>query len=620
MNRLLPTCFLVVLLFLPAFGQVGDEVIELTLGDLKEISLPFEATGVGVGDPSVVDAKLPERNVLMLTAKKEGTTGVIVKGIVGSTRYEVRVEPDTHSLIRSVGDLLEGVPEIEVSRGHGGRVILRGTVSNPERYAMFKKVENAFQGDVMSFVEFRPADEILARLESAIKHGGFTIIPEGQTGLPEQIALSTDGSVITLRGKVYSQKQLMKLAAILSAQRWLVMQDKEDRSSLESGEPTGEGRVSAYLDIEIEETVIDLDVRVISVDSAKLTAQGFNALRNAQLDTRAIFGQAYGSIGRFNKVGNQAGNYLLDLSMNSTFNLIEAFNEDHVSNRIDIGGHLMFSSGVESEDNPPAVMRSGKTFLLQPRVGFGGTSSGFQTLTTGFNITASGVRISENLVSLNVSLDMRSAQNPGQAAFVTQDEVLINRNIVVPFGKTMVLSGKNEFKTGKNSDGLPGVKKNPVMKFFTSSRKKDSQLSRLVLMVSPRRPPEAMSTIPVRAETLPLTRTIRKGYRAPPPKKPFFHTRSNSFGAMARPVVAGVRPMQATRKPTTPSRATAPATTTARTPAHDTPRPVFTKPPPASIRDSNGWRIVQTRPVLVSSPAQMKQVDQLPIAKTYPIR
>jgi len=357
MNRLLPVLLLLVLPLLPAFGQVDDEVIELTPGDLREISLPFEATGVGVGDPSVVEAQLPERNVLMLTAKKEGTTSALVKGIVGSTRYEVRVVKNTGTLIREVGDLLEGVPEIEISPSQDGRVILRGTVSNPERYAMFKKVEAQYKGDLRSFVDFRPADEILARLETAIKNGGFDIIPEGQLGAPEQISLSTDGSVITLRGKVYSQKQLMKLAAIIASQRWLVMQDKDEREAAESGEPTGEGRVSAYLDVHVEETVIDLDVRVISVDSTKLKAEGFNALRNVQLDTRANFGQAYGSIAGFNKVGDQAGNYLLSLDMNDTFRLIDAFNEDHVSNRIDIGGHLMFRSGVESADNPRTTRR-----------------------------------------------------------------------------------------------------------------------------------------------------------------------------------------------------------------------------------------------------------------------
>jgi len=589
MNRFLAALLVLVLPFLPAFGQIDDEVIELSLGDLKEFPLPFEATGVGVGNPAILEAQLPERNVLMLTAKQEGKTGVIVKGIVGSTRYEVRVVQDNLSLIRSVSDLLEGVPEVEISRGHGGLVFLRGTISNPERFALFKRVAGMFP-ELKSFVEFRPADEILVRLETAISDGGFDIIPAGQRGAPGQIALSTDGSVITLRGKVYSRQQLLKLAGIISAQRWLVVQDENERESLDAGDSVGEGRVSAYLDIEIEETDIDLEVRVISVDSTKLTAKGFNALRNVQLDTRAIFGQAYGSIGRFNNVGNQAGNYLLNLGMNDTFNLIETFNEDHVSNRIDIGGHLMFKSGLPSETNPSpgAEMSSGKTFLLQPRVGFGGTSSGFETVNTGFSIKASGVRISEDLVSLNLSLTMRSVQNPGQAALTTQDETLNTRHIVVPFGKTMVLSGKNEFKEGENADGLPGVRKNPIAKFFGSSRKKDTQLSRLVLMVSPRRPPQAMSTMPVRAETLPLTRTILEGYRKPPAPKPFFHRQSNSAGAMARPIIAGIPPT-----PTiTPARIARP--------------------------DPDGWRVVRSRKVAVSPPVQTPNLP--PITETYPLR
>jgi len=616
-------------LLLSVSAQDFVERLQLTVGQIEEVQLPFEASGISIGQPGIVEARLVPPKILMVTGSKKGSTGIIVKGRgIASKQFEVIVVHDNSSLLRSISEDLEVVPEVEVSQGHAGRVKLRGTISDPERYNRFVEVKAAYGNDVLSLVEFQPADEIMVRLGESIKHGGFRL-SEAPRGLlrPGDINLRTDGTTISITGKVYSRAEYERILALISSQRWIVQQVKDEQG----GTKAMPGQVNAYVDIEIEESTIELDVRLLSVDSDRLQLEGFNALRRLQFDARSVFGQAYGNIGNFNRLGNQAGNYLLNAELDDTFNLIDSFNDRNIENKIDLGAHLMFRSGEQEN----AVMSSGKTFLIQPRVGFGGTAGDFQTIETGVNIQAKGRRVDASTVSIDFSVSLKSAQDPGGAAFVTQDEFLRSTNVRIPFGKTLVLTGKNEYQIGNIADGVPKLKRNKILRFFTSDNSKDTFLSRFVILVSPRIPNDMLQTMPVRAETLPLTRSVLANPPAVRPAvRPAVNPRSSTsttprlvprtqpkgpfslFRKRLNVPAAAATPARATRVPSTPSVVRNPpsirssATVLPKATVRSIPVSAAPQPSPTMSRT----RFISTN----ATPANLSP-SGLPMAKTYPM-
>lgn len=75
--------------------------VQVALDQSRPISLPGEATGVVVGNPSVAGVSIQNDRLLFITGRSYGSTNLIVVGRAGRPIYETRVTviPDESNVV-----------------------------------------------------------------------------------------------------------------------------------------------------------------------------------------------------------------------------------------------------------------------------------------------------------------------------------------------------------------------------------------------------------------------------------------------------------------------------------------------------------------------------------------
>lgn len=128
-------------------------VLSMAVGELRVVT-GFGVSRVAIGDPGLVDVKLVSPNEILLNAKQEGVTSLIIWDEKGRREEQVRVIPSPPGF--SVEDVKEAIalPGVEI-RMAGAYLVLEGQVDDEQQSLAVERAAKLYTSRVINMLTVR---------------------------------------------------------------------------------------------------------------------------------------------------------------------------------------------------------------------------------------------------------------------------------------------------------------------------------------------------------------------------------------------------------------------------------------------------------------------------------
>lgn len=97
----------------------------------------------------------------------------------------------------------------------------------------------------------------------------------------------------------------------------------------------------------------------------------------------------------------------------------------------------------------------------------------------------------DNLIKLNVVAERTFLTNPSKTVVfdfrLDTTKTMVNANVVMKFGETLILSGLSEREQSKNRDGVPGLQDVPIVQYLFSRATTRDYYKSVLILLTPRR-------------------------------------------------------------------------------------------------------------------------------------
>ena len=484
------TAVVAVLLAATCALQAADsEPVSVTVGKMEVVTTPFPVEGFRVADKGVAIVESLGKQQLRIMGLKAGTTDLQVTGQSGlSALYTVTVIENIKAVYGALTRDLDTIPEVELTINMG-RVLIKGEVSSIDHWNYLSKVVSMYGPEAVSLASFHPAPEVMLQLKKAFEKGGFTVQDEGDESPPAPGILSVKftGDNIFVRGQVYGQRDLDRIAQIIGAQSWLVLStDKEQQEDAAL-------KVKAILDVTIVPTLIELDAAFVGVTDVQEKQVGVNLAKAGliAIDTTAMVFR--GAVGESRPETGRASQFEGSYVINSGLEGALKFFGGSGPGRFHTAGHMTFKN-----DSPEwRSYQSGGT--LKVRVaGRDGTS--LEDIDYGLIMRCKGGLSNPKTAELDVELELSYPVPIGFDYDLKRNK--IDTTVACPLGHTLVMGGMKSLVEQSSNEGVPFLRSVPVVSWFFSEKNEKLENSKVLVMLSPQIAGAPKLSPPVSEETL----------------------------------------------------------------------------------------------------------------------
>ena len=468
----------VIMCMVLAAGMAAAQDVEkvvLSIGVLKVVDLPFARETFRASTPDVVQVEAFTDRQLRLTGLKPGVCEVIVYGGGLTKQYSVTVMDNVRKLFDRLRADLDALPELELTINQN-YIVVKGEVSDVAHWRQLRQVLPLYGETVQSFATFRPKPESLVNLKKLMADSGFEVVDETIPKETGKIGFGYSQDAITVSGRVYTKSDIAALQQVFATQDWMAP----------AGSDKSDGRIKLIMNLSIEPTMIDVGAVYVGVSSSEGKQIGSDP------GTFSIEGN-FSSLVNLLRGGASRHHATIGASLNPTIKFLA---ENGVS-RFKAAGHLTF---ISNEEGKEVSFHQGGTMNVR----VSGVNSGdLKELPYGLTMKVSGGLIGANKVKLNVSLSRDDPPAINAAGDYDQKQSSVETSIICGLGETVVLAGMKEISentTGPN--GVPYVRKIPVLSWFVSQKGEQLTDMQLLVLVSPRvATHETSIDIPPSAET-----------------------------------------------------------------------------------------------------------------------
>ena len=481
---------------LTGFAQQKEaRTVLLSVNEIKEETVPFAVKSYRAADPNIAKVEMLGDQKLRISGGKIGSTDLQVVGDGDATvLIKVVVRPDIQAVLDAVRKDLDNLPEVEADVSLG-KVVLRGKITKPAHWKYLQKIVLPGYGDqVQCKVSFEVVAELLIQLKSDLEKAGFKVA-EGNTAAdnkPGSLSLSASGNNLYIGGSVYTRREQELIASVISSQHWL--------ETKKPGETKADADKDCYaiINVEVVPTMLELDVAFVGVTDVESDQIGGNIAKAG-----LMFVQAAANVGANYVRGSGTtpvggASYLVGTDMNGTMKFFAGSGPGRFKSL----GHLAF----KNEATEWKTFQSGGT-LNVPVVGNIGGS--LQTIEYGLILKAKGGLMDANSAALDIDLTLSTPIPAGNGVYdVKKNQV--NSSVLCPVGKTFIMAGTKELFEGISNEGVPILRKIPLLSFFFSEKNSKLENRKLLIMISPQiaRAPERAA--PAVEQTLPALQEVEK--------------------------------------------------------------------------------------------------------------
>lgn len=465
-----------------------SEPVSVTVGKMEVITAPFGVDGFRVADKSVAKVESIGGQQLRVMGLRAGTTDLQVQGQAGlSALYTITVMENIKAVFSALSRDLDTVPEVELTINMG-RVLIKGEVSNLDHWKYLNKVVDMYGGEVVNLAAFHPAPEVMLALKSALEKGGFTVNDgsEDAEATPGVISLKYSGNSIFIRGSVYGQPDLNRIAQIIKAQDWLMLTTDDDQDE------DAKLKVKAILDVAIVPTLIELDAAFVGVTDEEERQTGVNLAKAGLLAIDTTATMFSGLVGDSKPASGPSsgfeGSYYINSGLQGSLNFFAGSGPG----RFNTVGHMTFKN-----DSPEwRTYHSGGT--LKVRVP-GRDTAELEDIDYGLIMRCRGGLSDPKTANLDLELELSYPVPVGFDYDLKLNK--INTTVTCPLGQTLVMGGMKSLIEQTSTDGVPFLRSVPVVSWFFSERNERKEDSKVLIMMSPQLAGAPKQAAPVSLQT-----------------------------------------------------------------------------------------------------------------------
>jgi hypothetical protein len=489
---------LVALMFLGAgtmtsFGQLESKNIALSVGDIRDLKVPFDIKNFEPGNRDVVQAQTSSSQTLTVTGLREGRTDLKVTGDGDQTLiFKITVGSSLDAVIKQVRKDLDAANILGVEAEGGlGKVVLRGLITKPEDWSYLKKTILPSYGDqVQCMVQFRLQDELMLKLKGLLQQAHFKV-QEGDSisTEPGTMALSSVGNSVLIAGSVYARGDLDTIQTIINSCPWLTIRRQGDKLD--------DNACYAVINVSIAPVLLEVDVSFVGVSDAEATTLGANLLQGG-LATISTSATIMGDV--IHGKPQSSATYFVNSSMSDTVQAISG-GAGIGPARFSSVGHLTFKNDATDWKE----FHDGGTIELPVSGGISG-SVGIQPIDYGLILKAKGGLVDAQNASLDLQLEMSVPVPQGQSIagpIYNLKKSHLESTIICPVGKTLVMGGTKQLTEGMNINSeTPILGQLPLLQFLFSSRTKTSTDRQVLILISPQLSKVPVASAPISDQTI----------------------------------------------------------------------------------------------------------------------
>ena len=440
-----------------------QEQVSITVGEKRVLSVPFSIDSCK-SDSSNIKIERVSGSTFEISGSSPGQAVIIVHAGGLEKEYHVTVYNSTLQTYQELSRLLEELPEITLQMYDGG-LVLRGIVTQPIHWDYFRRIMQSYNGRCDNYVSFIPDAKLISDLKKQLADAGFPVEDKSGPEYPGKLTMNLTGTVLTVRGYLYSEQGVQTVQSILSAQRWL----NPDWNA---------NNVTLQTDLKIAPAQIDLGVVFVGVKRTQLERFG-----NAQADGtvltwdvvnwfKALYG---GTMDVIDSHGSQHAGTSVTLKTNLKGSLV-FFGQNGVSDFRDAGHITLTSNGGESS------FENGGT--RQVKV-YGENSADMKEIEFGLKYKAQAFLQEDNTVKLDIDLE-RSLPPVRDDDDYVQSKSKTKTSLICPLGQTAIIAGQKELTfTQSGPSGYAFLRHIPIINWFASSSEDKGEENQILILVSP---------------------------------------------------------------------------------------------------------------------------------------
>lgn len=461
-----------------------DEKISMIVGTTKIIRVPFviESYKLIPSKTDIIKVEEAAESNIRVMAGAVGEVNLLVSGGGMSNNYTITVKSNLAQILRMIRNDLDTLTELDISTNED-LIVIRGTVTNPEHWALLMKVLPNYSGKCVNFATFKPSAETVLNMKKMLTDAGFIFCEEGKTPEVGELSLKIASDAITLSGELYSQNDVEKINQILSTQTWLAVNGKADAAR---------GQIRGIVNLSVVETVMVVDIVYAGIQEGKSRKEGSNSNIFGGLSLQGFYDMI---------AGRGDGAAIINGNMDATVRFLAADS----STRMYEAGHVSFANN----DPQGGSLHTGGTVYVKVN---GVENGSLQNIQYGLKIKVTGGLISRNTAKLTLDLTNSALLGSTDDSY-TLSEDTTKQTVICDLNKTIVLAGSKKIAQDTSNSGLPVLRNTPVLKWFVSEDRNSTTETRLLVLACPRLQkynPDTEINIPVSDQTATTYRDAQK--------------------------------------------------------------------------------------------------------------
>lgn len=451
-----------------------DEKFSMTVGMTKDIRVPFviESYKLVPSKTDVVKIEASESHILIM-ASQVGEVNLLVSGGGMSNTYTITVRSNLSKILAELRSDLDALTELDIAI-NGERVVIRGTVTNPDHWSLLMKVLPNYSGKpVVNFATFKPSAETVLNLKKMLTEAGFEFCEKDKAPENGELSMKIGSDAITIEGKLYSQSDVDRINQILATQTWLAVGGKTDPSR---------GQIQGIVNLSVVETVLQVDIVYVGVQETDSTKEGSNSNIFGGFSTQGLYDLVAGR-------GN--GSALINGGLDATVRFLAS----NGISRTYHAGHVSFANN----DPQGGTLHTGGTVYVKVN---GVENGSLQNIQFGLKIKVTGGLVSKKRTKLTLDLTNSALLGSTDDSYMLSEDST-KQTVFCDLDKTIIIAGSKKIGQDTSKSGLPILRNTPVLKWFVSEDHDATTETRLLVLACPRLVTEDLVplTIPLTEET-----------------------------------------------------------------------------------------------------------------------
>ena len=501
------------------------ETIVVLQNDAKTITLPFALKSYAPSNKDVARIEELNETMLRVTALKRGMCVLDVMGDNGLHKtYEISVVPDLVSVYETLTQDLETIPEVHAEI-RGNFIRLDGEVNSIAKWSTLSKVIGNYGEVIKSYVDFQPGPETLNRLHETFAQAGFKVQfkrfeteqkkwPYGTVALD----LNKKTRVLAVQALCLRAEQRNEILAILKGEPWLSVDvggdSKKEAGAAPEEKQKQEWLIRTMLMLPVASPAIRLSVAYVALSENDTSNLGAKNTFSVTAPMSYFVNLAKGR--------TESSSAIIGSAIDPVLSFMANNGVTKVSNK----AYTMF----ESWDGKGANFKSGGT--LHVRITSRDVAE-IKEISYGFEAKVVGGLVEADKVSLDLDLSFSKIVGLSEGSGGSDNNGDIDRRedktkqrITCPLGKTLAIGGFGEMVDSASLNGLPGLRKAPLLQWFVSEDGKSLTDRRLLILVSPEIVNDAREGgLNVDGEiTIPMDEASKKSVQEMEAERPKAHT------------------------------------------------------------------------------------------------